>query len=468
MRFISSIRGSRPLKFVVSICVVSGVAVLASCGGGSDTPVAPPAPSVTSAVAGEVLAFTADTDSNPKTYSWTTLVSAYGAEGSTGGGTLSDIGPGGRYTMTDSGGDLAGNFFKSVDGTMSVGRLALPALNGTNRAFASDASLVFGTLGDFPNLVTVPVLSLSSPMTVLSEIAGTYNFISLSCSGPSKGFFNQSIRTGTQTIWNDGFDTLVDHALCRTNYGTVRIGTDGIFTACPQGNLSAVTCIGSALTSANEITLDGGAWKYDDGSAVHTAAFQATGAGKVGWIDTNGGSLGYGQITLSEQKALSPSVDAGSFVIGSKYKIESVGVTDFTLVGAANNNVGTEFTATGSGTGTGTALAAVSGAFGTYKADTSGFNSVEHTVCAGTNFNEIQVDGSSGSTFTVDIPWAGFIVPSVLSANTTPYGDSTFPALAMVAGSGAYVSRNMGGYGPALEPWAFELGLRYSTGGCPP
>jgi len=129
--------------------------------------------------------------------------------------------------------------------------------------------------------------------------------------------------------------------------------------------------------------------------------------------------LGYGQITLSEQMALNPIVNAG--------------------------------------------------AFGTYKADTSGFNSAEHTVCAATDGNEIQVDGLSGSTFTVDKPWAGFIVPSALSENLTVYGDSTFPTLAMVAGSGAYVSRNMGGYGSAaLEPWAFELGLRYSTGGCPP
>jgi hypothetical protein len=48
-------------------------------------------------------------------------------------------------------------------------------------------------------------------------------------------------------------------------------------------------------------------------------------------------------------------VAAGSFVVGQRYKIATVGTTDFTLIGSANNTVGTIFTATGVGTGTGTA-----------------------------------------------------------------------------------------------------------------
>ena len=47
--------------------------------------------------------------------------------------------------------------------------------------------------------------------------------------------------------------------------------------------------------------------------------------------------------------------NAGSFVPGEQYKIVSVGSTDFTLIGAASNTVGTVFTATGVGTGSGTA-----------------------------------------------------------------------------------------------------------------
>jgi hypothetical protein len=55
------------------------------------------------------------------------------------------------------------------------------------------------------------------------------------------------------------------------------------------------------------------------------------------------------------------SVTAGAFVIDSKYKITSAGNTSFTGIGAANNNVGTEFTATGVGSGTGTASYVIPG-----------------------------------------------------------------------------------------------------------
>ena len=54
------------------------------------------------------------------------------------------------------------------------------------------------------------------------------------------------------------------------------------------------------------------------------------------------------------------TVNAGSFVTGDYYQIRSVGTTDFTLVGAPDNNVGTRFEATGAGTGTGVATQAAS------------------------------------------------------------------------------------------------------------
>lgn len=46
-------------------------------------------------------------------------------------------------------------------------------------------------------------------------------------------------------------------------------------------------------------------------------------------------------------------VNATAIVAGNKYTIDTVGTTDFTLIGAANNDVGTTFVATGVGTGTG-------------------------------------------------------------------------------------------------------------------
>ena len=49
-------------------------------------------------------------------------------------------------------------------------------------------------------------------------------------------------------------------------------------------------------------------------------------------------------------------VDSGSFEVGSTYTINSLGTTDFTLIGATSNTVGETFIATGVGTGNGTAI----------------------------------------------------------------------------------------------------------------
>ena len=61
--------------------------------------------------------------------------------------------------------------------------------------------------------------------------------------------------------------------------------------------------------------------------------------------------------------ATTPSVDetanhisSGNFVTGQNYQIVEVGTTNFTLIGASNNTVGTVFTATGPGTGNGKAV----------------------------------------------------------------------------------------------------------------
>jgi hypothetical protein len=49
-------------------------------------------------------------------------------------------------------------------------------------------------------------------------------------------------------------------------------------------------------------------------------------------------------------------VAAGSFTVGKTYTILYVGTTNFTLIGASSNTIGTVFTATGVGSGTGTAM----------------------------------------------------------------------------------------------------------------
>jgi hypothetical protein len=58
---------------------------------------------------------------------------------------------------------------------------------------------------------------------------------------------------------------------------------------------------------------------------------------------------------LASPTANAPTVTT-PFVVGQTYVINTVGTTDFTLIGAASNTVGVIFEATGSGTGTGTAF----------------------------------------------------------------------------------------------------------------
>jgi hypothetical protein len=86
--------------------------------------------------------------------------------------------------------------------------------------------------------------------------------------------------------------------------------------------------------------------------------FTKTGAANndVGTIFT---ATGVGTGTGTAYTNFSSKKTAGEFVIGKTYKIISQGLdsnpTDFTTIGAANNSKGTVFTATGIGTGTGTA-----------------------------------------------------------------------------------------------------------------
>ena len=53
-----------------------------------------------------------------------------------------------------------------------------------------------------------------------------------------------------------------------------------------------------------------------------------------------------------------PAVIAGAFQVGLTYTIQSIGSTNFTLIGAASSTVGLSFVATGPGVGTGTATQA--------------------------------------------------------------------------------------------------------------
>ena len=68
-----------------------------------------------------------------------------------------------------------------------------------------------------------------------------------------------------------------------------------------------------------------------------------------------GTSMGTGR-AFRETGTTAQRETATTFDIGGTYTIQSIGTTNFTLIGAASNTVGLVFTATGVGAGTGTAL----------------------------------------------------------------------------------------------------------------
>jgi hypothetical protein len=65
--------------------------------------------------------------------------------------------------------------------------------------------------------------------------------------------------------------------------------------------------------------------------------------------------LPIGSVIMFDANNPGPIVNAGTFNIGESYQIQTVGTTDFTLIGAAANTVGVIFTATGVGSGSGAA-----------------------------------------------------------------------------------------------------------------
>ena len=89
-------------------------------------------------------------------------------------------------------------------------------------------------------------------------------------------------------------------------------------------------------------------------------------AGNFLLTDKDGNQEASGTYTMTYYRAedsigtySTTTTTAGSFVVGKYYKIASAGNTTFTGIGAANNNVGTIFKATGAGSGTGTAYVEV-------------------------------------------------------------------------------------------------------------
>ena len=107
-----------------------------------------------------------------------------------------------------------------------------------------------------------------------------------------------------------------------------------------------------------------------------------------------GTSMGTGT-AFRETNTTAQLETATTFDIGGTYTIQSIGTTNFTLIGAASNTVGLVFTATGVGAGTGTALRKMS-------LGLSGPITTAITQAAGTNTTQIA---TTANVYASSIGW---------------------------------------------------------------
>jgi len=347
---------------------------LISCGGGggsssssSSTPAtsSPASPAsatavsgtyTASAAAGEVLSYTVDTTA--LTYSYTITHSAYGLTGKTGSGTLT----------------------KNSDGSYT------PSESPTSKVYALPNGLLMGavklTVASGVSQV-VPIMGVQKPLTALTDLDGTYNYISQSC---------PSATTGVPSIGNN----------CSTNYGTVKI-SNGAYYQCLQVNITTSTnCYTSGGNGGSQGTLTslgGGLFKYiKNGSSnvSYVLAFLAPNNEKVIIGDLNdpvisGVGYGYGQFVGSSQPATA--------LTSAQFSSQANGTWFYHDI---YSDIGHPYSV--------------------------GVTSGTHVI-NGTSYT--NTDGSTGTT-TINAPWAGFV--------TTTQSNSSGTSL--LAGTGVYVWRN--------------------------
>jgi hypothetical protein len=252
---------------------------------------------------GEVLSYAIDTTN--KTYSYTVLKSAYNLTGTTGSGTLTS----------------------NTDGSYT------PSENSNARIYNISGGLVVGSA--YLNLsgstyTSVPFIGVNSPVTTLSTLAGTYNYLGFSCTTPT---------TGTISYTN-----------CATPYGTIKIDSSGSYTTCSATNITTST---TCSTTTGTITYQSsGIWMFTrTGSTAsnYLLAYDGGGSQVVLIIDTNdSGGYGYGHYVGSTQTAIDSSGSLGSYYFSGNSGSAGTATPTSTGYSAAYKNSGTSYTESGS------------------------------------------------------------------------------------------------------------------------
>ncbi len=234
------------------------VALLASCGGGSDDT----ARYQSVAMAGELIDYKVDTTN--LTYTYTITESQFGLAGVTGNGTLK--------------GNADGSYTPS--GAPDARVIILP--NGLLLGAVRER---FGA-----GLVTTPIIGLKNPATTIAALAADYNYVQRGCAS----------------------------GVCPVSHGTFRIGAAGTWSSCRDGNIAAGACTGTAANGTLE-SRGSGLWrlKSNDGIDIGTAiGFNSPGQNVliVDLKDRRAGGFGIGLLVGGQQVAMTSTMTDGTWI----------------------------------------------------------------------------------------------------------------------------------------------------------
>jgi predicted phage tail protein len=164
-----------------------------------------------------------------------------------------------------------------------------------------------------------------------------------------------------------------------------------------DANTAVAGRILGSYKGGNNITADAGK-AYIDGDQIIAGSLLVNALATNTAYITNMAMIG--NIIQSDNYSTVATVAATAIVAGRVYTIVSAGTTNFTLIGAANNSVGTVFTATAVGTGTGTVTSSNAG----WRIDKSGAaNFTGLTVQSATIDTNSNLGSKSVSTVLTDV-----------------------------------------------------------------